>query len=76
MRMLTFDNESVFGISEDAFLSTGLKVGDEVDEVLLQHLEQKGKNQSGDACSTNPVELSVQKSGGNKKTVERKRVRG
>lgn len=43
-RLLIFDNQSVFGISEDVFVSTGLEVGSEVDEKYLLELEQKENN--------------------------------
>ncbi len=40
-RLLIFDDQSVFGISEDVFVSTGLEVGSEVDEKYLLELESK-----------------------------------
>ncbi len=40
-RLLIFDDQSVFGISEDVFVSTGLEVGSKVDEKYLLELEQK-----------------------------------
>lgn len=40
-RLLIFDDQSVFGISEDVFVSTGLEVGSEIDEKYLLELESK-----------------------------------
>ncbi|MCH7614114.1 MAG: RecX family transcriptional regulator, partial [Candidatus Marinimicrobia bacterium] len=37
-RLLIFDDQSVFGISEDVFVSTGLEVGSEVDDEYLSEL--------------------------------------
>lgn len=40
-RLLIFNDQSVFGISEDVFVSTGLEVGSEVDDEYLSELEKK-----------------------------------
>jgi len=40
-RLLIFDDQSVFGISEDVFVSTNLDVGSEIDDQFFIELEKK-----------------------------------